>query len=109
MDVREAPLSRKKGFSKEGLKGILEEHGIDYTHKPEFGLSPKLRADRDWAEVAAQYREHIDHEGPSLAWLLQTAEAEPTCLLCFEEDHERCHRSLLAARMEQTGMQVLHL
>lgn len=113
VDVRELPLSRKKGFSKQGLRDLLAQHRIDYTHKPELGVAKDVRdayrRTGAWAPFQSWYRDHIDRQGPALAWLLQTMEAQPTCLLCFEEDHERCHRSLLAARLEGTGVQVLHL
>lgn len=41
VDVREIPLSRKKGFSKKSLQLKLNEAGIEYLHIKQLG-SPKL-------------------------------------------------------------------
>ena len=40
LDVRELPMSRRKGFSKNALKAALAEVGIDYRHEKRLG-SPK--------------------------------------------------------------------
>jgi uncharacterized protein (DUF488 family) len=37
------------------------------------------------------------------------AEAAPTCLLCFERDPERCHRRVLAERLEARGFTTVDL
>ena len=37
LDVRELPLSRRKGFSKTALRDRLERAGIEYRHLPAAG------------------------------------------------------------------------
>ena len=37
VDVRELPLSRKKGFSKSAFCAVLSAHGIAYLHAPALG------------------------------------------------------------------------
>jgi uncharacterized protein (DUF488 family) len=37
VDVRELPLSRKKGFSKSAFCSVLSTHGIAYLHVPALG------------------------------------------------------------------------
>jgi uncharacterized protein (DUF488 family) len=37
IDVRELPLSRKPGFSKNALASALQRHGIEYIHMPALG------------------------------------------------------------------------
>lgn len=52
VDVREIPLSRKKGFSKNTLRHLLAERDIDYIHIKALGsptyLRKKVYQDRDF-------------------------------------------------------------
>jgi uncharacterized protein (DUF488 family) len=41
LDVRELPLSRRRGFSKTLLSATLAEHGIRYDHERALG-NPKV-------------------------------------------------------------------
>jgi uncharacterized protein (DUF488 family) len=43
VDVRELPLSRKKGFSKAAFHEALAEAGIAYTHVPALGCPKAIR------------------------------------------------------------------
>lgn len=113
VDVRKLPLSRKKGFSKKALAATLDAHGIGYTHKPELGVDKPVRAayqqSGDFAPLARWYQAHLRQQGASIAGLLQMVEQERVCLLCFEADHEACHRSILADRLGEAGTQARHL
>jgi hypothetical protein len=42
-DVRQMPLSRKRGFSKTALAAALEKVGIDYVHIPALGCPKPIR------------------------------------------------------------------
>ncbi len=44
VDVRELPLSRKKGFSKRALAAALAAHDIEYLHMPALGCPKPIRA-----------------------------------------------------------------
>ncbi len=52
VDVRELPLSRKRGFSKTALRAALESHGIDYIHMSALGcpkpIRQRLKLNGDW-------------------------------------------------------------
>lgn len=37
IDIRECPISRKAGFSKNALKNVLAANGFDYTHLAALG------------------------------------------------------------------------
>jgi uncharacterized protein (DUF488 family) len=99
IDVRELPLSRRRGFSKTSLSEALGELGIEYVHVRELG-NPKPNRERYWAgDVnggAEVYRRQL-HNGsyPALVKLADSLDAEPICLMCFERDHERCHRAVI--------------
>jgi uncharacterized protein (DUF488 family) len=115
IDVRERPLSRRPGFSKNQLAAGLEEAGIRYVGLRALGTPPEGREanrkrewDRFWRivddKLATAEAEHALQEAAALA-----AET-PSCLLCYEADPRICHRSrvadILAARH---GFIVHHL
>jgi uncharacterized protein (DUF488 family) len=99
VDVRELPLSRRRGFSKTSLSAALATLGVEYAHVRALG-NPKPNRERYWAgdikRGAEVYRRHL-HNGSyhALVELAANVEAQPTCLMCFERDHERCHRSVI--------------
>ena len=43
VDVRELPLSRKKGFSKSAFCAALSAHGMAYLHAPALGCPKPIR------------------------------------------------------------------
>src|SRR3546814_15143370 len=61
IDVREVPLSRKRGFSKTALAAKLVESGIDYSHFKALG-DPKPGRDAmrrgDFSAFVDIYSEH---------------------------------------------------
>ena len=106
IDVREIPISRKAGFSKNLLEHYLRSAGISYVHIRGLG-SPKPIRDRlhktkDFPEFFNSYREYIgDHfEFIQEAWEL--SELKPTCLMCFEKKPQECHRSVVADCLKQS-------
>jgi uncharacterized protein (DUF488 family) len=115
VDVRELPLSRRRGFSKRPLSDALASAGIVYEHVRELG-NPKehreLYKSGRLEEGRAGYRAHLGN-GSRLA-LLELAESIGsirTCLLCVEEHTEMCHRGeIVAALHEQLPrLAVAHL
>ena len=111
VDVRELPLSRRPGFSKTKLSEALGELGIDYVHARPLG-NPKPNRERYWAgDVkggAAVYRRHL-HNGsyPTLVALAEGLDDEPTCLMCFERDHDHCHRAVIVESLAELRPDVL--
>jgi len=115
LDIRAAPVSRKKGFSKHQLAGHLGEAGIAYRHLRALG-TPKRGRDAaragDLEEFERIFRTHL--EEPEA--LLDLGEAEtlakeqPVCLLCLERDPLHCHRLIVATRMaKDTALRIEHL
>jgi uncharacterized protein (DUF488 family) len=104
VDVRELPLSRRRGFSKTPLASALEAAGIAYEHVRKLG-NPKPLRDRyksgDVEGGARAYRAHL-HNG-SYSALVELAESldEATCLLCFEAEHDRCHRAVITGAIAE--------
>jgi uncharacterized protein (DUF488 family) len=103
VDVRDMPLSRRRGFSKTALRLALEECGLEYVHVRALG-NPKhmreaLKAGLSFDEFAGLFAELLDQRSEELEDLLELAAERATCLVCFEEDPARCHRSLIAQRI----------
>jgi uncharacterized protein (DUF488 family) len=115
VDVRELPLSRKRGFSKNILSNAVEEVGIKYIHKRELGAPREvrhaLRRTDDWAAYCTAYEKVLKNNQESLISLSKLSNSSRVCLMCFEEDYKACHRSLITERMIAIGLtkSVSHL
>lgn len=111
VDVRQLPLSRKKGFSKNSLKKELAAAGIDYVHFRELG-SPRdarrrLHDDGDYEAFFRAYAQHLEAHADALNKLSGLFSRAPVCLMCYEAEAEKCHRSVLAARLERATEAVV--
>lgn len=113
-DVRELPLSRKKGLSKNGLKERLAEEGIDYIHFRSLG-DPKAgrtaARSGNYKEFEKIYLEHLSkpEAQEALFDLLKVARDRKTCMLCFERCASVCHRSYIADEAVLAGFEVMNL
>jgi uncharacterized protein (DUF488 family) len=101
IDVRELPLSRKKGFSKNKLREILEAAGISYLHVKQLGDPKPGRAAARAGKINEFRRifdKHINQDASQSALrdVVPIVEAGGACLLCFERCHSDCHRSIVA-------------
>ena len=114
LDVRQLPLSRKRGFSKNSLATTLHSRGILYAHLPALGCPrptrDRYRVDGDWAAYVNAFSTYLDAQQKAVSELAQVAQKTTACLVCFEADFARCHRSLVArATTRAGGPQVIHL
>jgi len=115
VDVRELPLSRKPGFSKRRLSEELASAGIDYVHMRTLGspraVRRRLHDDGDYPAFFAAYADHLDGQDTAIRQLLALVETARVCLMCYEADPSRCHRSVLATRLEDASrplVEVVH-
>ena len=115
LDIREAPVSRRPGFSKRALSAALEAVGIAYVHLHGLG-NPK--PGRDAAKAGDKntylwiFTQHMKSDAAlsDLARAVGYARDGGACLLCYERDHRRCHRDIVAdALAGETGVTLLHL
>ena len=115
LDIRAAPVSRKKGFSKHQLAAHLAEAGIAYRHLRGLGTPKRGRDAAQAGDVEAFERIFLQHMGEPGALLdlgeaVGLAAAQPVCLLCLEREPEHCHRLIVANRMAaQTHQDIRHL
>lgn len=116
VDVRELPLSRKPGFSKNKLSKALEIAGIRYKSIRSLGsprsLRHEYRKSRDWDDFSKHFSIYLETQNDLLNELVVLAYQETACLLCFERNNTTCHRSIVAKRAVESaknGLRVTHL
>ena len=113
LDVRELPMSRRKGFSKTALKEALAEVGIDYRHEKHLG-SPKavrhqLREDWNYKRFFRDYDKHLSQQMDLLEQLTQEVKGN-VALMCYEKDHTTCHRdSVVNELANMLDIEPIHL
>lgn len=107
VDVRELPLSRKKGFSKNSFQQALANAGIAYAHMPALGCPKPVRdrykADEDWAEYTKSFLAYIATQDATVRELVKISKATTACLVCFEADYTACHRTYVARAARRLG------
>jgi uncharacterized protein (DUF488 family) len=114
VDVRELPLSRKRGFSKQALRHELQLAGFGYVHMVALGCPRPVRngykQDRDWARYTEGFMAHLGLRGEAIGELSDLAKVTSCALLCFEADYNFCHRSLVAEAVKRRGgLEVEHI
>lgn len=114
--------SRKKGMAGKKLAENLKNVDIEYDWdidfgspdeiQKEFGLSgclpPRRKADlRSWQ---ARYESWLDENLHILRKLHNKIKEGGACLLCYERDHEDCHRGVLVDKLALLyPVNIIHL
>lgn len=116
VDVRLTPISRKPGLSKTRLSNAVRGIGIDYCHLPALG-NPKDNREPFWAgDVSTgciRFSELLSRPASTSAMdqLEAYARDRLTAVLCFEREHERCHRQVIVDEVSArlgTSASVIH-
>lgn len=107
IDVRELPISRRKGFAKKALSTALDAADIRYLHLKGLGdPKPGREAARagDLAGFLKVFRAHMltSAAQSDLAVAAINVASGRVCLMCFERDHAACHRTLIADAIHAT-------
>ncbi len=113
-DVRDLPISRKKGFSKAALAEKCVQNGIQYVHFKDLGCPKEIRQayrkDRDWDIFSQKYVPYLQTKSQAIEELISAASVNTVCLLCFEADPAGCHRSLICDEITaRHPFQITHL
>jgi uncharacterized protein (DUF488 family) len=116
VDVRAIASSRRPGFSKNQLAAGLDERGISYLHlrglgTPKTGREAARSGKFDLLHKiysahlkTTQAREGMDE----LSALVK--KSGPVCILCYERDHQHCHRRWIAEIIEdRDGVKIENL
>jgi uncharacterized protein (DUF488 family) len=113
VDIRRRPISRRAGFSKSKLQQALSSQGIKYEHFRSLGMPEEwlpLRSERDGnREVISLYRETMPDRILAIKELSRLASREVVCIVCYEANHEHCHRSVVADLLKARKFEVRHL
>ena len=110
-DVRAEPRRAYRGiytFNPEKGSGplprLLAQVGIAYDWFPELG-----NPDRQDPEIRAFQQLMIQEAESRLQRLRACVQGMRACLLCAEQDAQRCHRRIIAAHLTAYGYDVQHL
>lgn len=112
VDVRELPLSRKKGFSKTAFREHLATAGMRYEHWPALGcpkpIRDQYRKDGNWAIYVRRFLAHLGTVNIEVQKLVTTSRDHRICMVCFEEDFAFCHRTYVARAVRAAGGPTVH-
>lgn len=106
-DIRKNALSMKYGFSKKQLKNIVENAGIKYIHIPELGIESdkrqQLNTKEDYEKLFRSYEVYtLPNRDTEISELYKIfIENKRIALMCFEADHNFCHRSRTINALEK--------
>lgn len=117
IDIRENPISRKSGFSKNQLSENLGSINIEYIHKKELGtpktLRLKLQKDNDYETFFEEINKYLSTQIGVLRELYSNLISNRSCcIMCFERDPFRCHRQIVAKKIREidgNGLIVTHI
>lgn len=117
VDIRLKNASQLAGFAQgRDLPFFLRELvGVDYVHIPALAPTPELltryRDDQDWDAYERDFSIHLDSAPQREAMAALFDLGQPICLLCSEDLPEKCHRRLVAERLqaEDPTVEIVHL
>lgn len=116
LDIREIPLSRKKGFSKTKLSERLSQENIRYIHFKELG-SPKpireeLKTNQDYSTFFKKMDKYLNNKKEAIEKAYDYVVNNTCCLLCFEHLAAMCHRKIVARKIKEhdgNGLQIINI
>jgi len=116
IDVREVPLSRKRGFSKSALKERLESENIEYVHLKSLGspaeIRRKLKTDWDYEYFFKAYSNYLSRNKEAIGEVCQYLSKGINCIMCFERLPDKCHRYIVANKIKEydsNGLKIKHI
>ena len=116
VDVRAVAASRRPGFSKNQLAAGLDQRGIAYLHLKGLGTPKTGREAARSGKFDLLHRIYSAHlkttqakeELDELSALVK--KSGPVCILCYERDHQQCHRQWIAEIIEdRDGVKIENL
>jgi uncharacterized protein (DUF488 family) len=115
IDIRELPISRRRGFAKRALSEALADVGIAYVHLRGLG-DPKEGRDAARAGDVSQFKRvftrhmHSNIAQDDLRIASRLVEEGGACLMCYERDHVACHRTIVAEAISSSvAVRIRHL
>ena len=115
VDVRELPISRRKGFAKTALSEALGRAGIEYIHLKGLGDPKEGREAARAGDMATFKRVFTGHMKTKAALhdlerACEIVQIGNACLMCYERSPSDCHRSIVAKKISDLSeVVVTHL
>lgn len=105
VDIRRYPQSTFKDYDKESLESILPKNGIIYSHFEAVGGM------RDSTYAEYMETDSFKNSFEKLMELIRkvTKECGRVILMCAEKSPKSCHRQHLSIKLEENGVEVVHL
>ncbi len=99
VDVRDLPISRRRGYAKKALDEAMAEVGIEYLHIKALG-NPKPYRDMYKAGRVDEGRRCyeqllLSERRDALRDLVPLLSEKRSALMCVEHDPETCHRTVI--------------
>lgn len=116
VDVRLNNVSQLAGFAKEqDLKYFLKEiTGIDYVHFPEFAPTQDMldafkKKNGSWSNYRRKFNKLVSKRRMENVFFEKINDGD--CLLCSEDKHNECHRSVLSKHFQKhkPNLEVVNL
>ena len=115
VDIRFAPVSQyRPEFSKENLRRLMAQYGVEYMHRPDLGVPRDIRGmvvgsdTRDF--IWQWYDQQIlpAYFGRNLTDFFNSAD-HPVAFMCVEVDPTSCHRHRIVLALERMGLRGFDL
>jgi uncharacterized protein (DUF488 family) len=99
VDVRELPISRRRGYAKTALSEAMADVGIEYVHVRALG-NPKPFRDMYKSGRVTEGRERYERylraeRLDALRALVPVLREKRSALMCVEHDPTTCHRTVI--------------
>jgi len=114
VDVRKDAYSKRDRSFNEGiLSKMVANAKIKYIHLPELGVEyaqrQELKSDHDYETYFKIYSDYLDKNPELISFLADLIKNNKVCLMCYEKNFKRCHRMVLADKLEKLGMVFHHI
>lgn len=111
IDVRELPISRRRGYAKSALGQAMADVGVEYVHIKALG-NPKPYRDLYKSgrveEGRQRYEEHLlNEQRGALEGLVPLLREKRSALMCVEHNPTTCHRTVIVdALRSELGLKL---
>jgi uncharacterized protein (DUF488 family) len=116
IDVREVPLSRKRGFSKSAIRERLKSENIEYVHLRSLGcpseIRYKLKEDLNYDHFFEAYLKYLSKHQDAIVEAYRYIADGVNCIMCFERRPDKCHRSAVVDKIKEhngNGLKITHI
>jgi uncharacterized protein (DUF488 family) len=114
VDVRANPFSMNFSFIRNKLEKSLKKVDIEYLHIPQLGIEgenrKKLDTYEDYQRLFEFYKASIlSRQTENLRMLEKLGKTKSIALMCFEADKNFCHRGVISQKLEENGLEVVHI